>query len=68
MMIEADDKAYEFEKEFKVTAEEANHLNESAVLVETPNNSNLIIVISIASVVLVLILGLIVGKKMKARI
>lgn len=68
LMIEADDKAYEFEKAFKVTAEEANHLNESAVLVETQNNSNLIIVISIASVVLVLIIGLIAWKKMKARI
>ncbi|WP_429960162.1 DUF916 and DUF3324 domain-containing protein [Enterococcus sp. AZ012] len=67
LMIEADDKIYEFEKAFMVTSEEANHLNESAVLVETPNNSNLIIVISLASGVLVLIICLTVGKKMKAR-
>lgn len=67
LMIEADEKNYEFEKAFIVTAEEANHLNESAVLVETPNNSNLIIVISLVSGVLVLIIGLIVGKKMNKR-
>lgn len=67
LMIEADDKTYEFGKEFMVTTEEANHLNESAVLVEKPNDSNLIIAISLAIGLLLLIIGLVVGKKTKAK-
>lgn len=67
LSIIADDKTYKFEKEFMITTEEANHLNETAVLVETPNDSSLIIVISLAIGVLILIIGLLAWKKMKAK-
>lgn len=35
LIVEADDKTYEFERNFTITTEEAANLNESAVFVNT---------------------------------
>lgn len=69
LMIEADEKTYEFEKEFSVTTEEANTLNESAVLVETPNDFRLITIISfMVGAIVLIILGLIIVKYKKTKV
>lgn len=68
LMIEADDKTYEFEKNFEITTEEASNLNESAVLVETPTDSKLVSIIfyTIGALSLVLI-GFTIMKQLKKR-
>ncbi|MBE9897049.1 DUF916 and DUF3324 domain-containing protein [Enterococcus casseliflavus] len=68
MKIEADDKTYEFIKDFSIATEEANNLNESAVLVEVPGDSKLILIISLAiGIMALIILGLILLKQIKLR-
>lgn len=46
LSIIADDKTYEFVKDFTITSEEAENLNESAVLIETPTNYTIVYIIS----------------------
>jgi len=66
--IMADDKRYEFEEMFSITTDEAQHLNESAVLIEVKSNNTFVyVMISIALAILFGLVVLILIKKYKSN-